>query len=566
MRWWLAAAFVMIAALTAILVATVSSRQSDRAVRASSEDLAVGKTVSAAFAVEQAIEHGDLARSVAAAVARRDLALFVFASDGRLLSDPRSHGVLWRSVPEGRDALKAALRGRRFVHTAGDRGATVAALPLRRTEVAAAIVAYAPRPLAYGRSLAIFRREVFRGALWAIAAAAGVGVFAAALVARRLRRIAAAAAAIERGDFSAPLRPGFGDEVGALAVTIDRMRRRLQISFEQVSNERDRLARLLEQLHEGVIAVDDDGVVQFANVRATSWLGRSVLVPGRQIPELWAGIPLLHLARGLFRGDAVVAEARTVTHDERTVAVAGVPAGASDLAVLVLADITEQEHRERRERDFVASASHELRTPVSAIVTAVEALQSGAKEDPGDRDSFIGLIERQASRLGRLTRSLLLLARAQSQQEPLSIEIVALRPLFEDVVATTAETGDRIRIACAPDLVALVNRDVFEQVIANLLENALKHSERAPVSLRARLDGSSTVIEVTDEGPGISIAAQERVFERFYSGHDGRRGGFGLGLAIVRDAVRSLGGTIEIDSQPNRGTTMRVTVAAGRSM
>jgi signal transduction histidine kinase len=73
------------------------------------------------------------------------------------------------------------------------------------------------------------------------------------------------------------------------------------------------------------------------------------------------------------------------------------------------------------------------------------------------------------------------------------------------------------------------------------------------------------VIEVADDGPGIPIAAQDRVFERFYSGHGGRRDGFGLGLAIVRDAVRSLGGTIEVDSQPGRGTTMRVTVAAGRS-
>jgi two-component system, OmpR family, sensor histidine kinase VicK len=565
MRWWLAAAFVMIAALTATLVAAVSSRQADRAVQASSEDVAVGKTVSAAFAIEHALQHGDLARPVATAAARRDLALFVFGPDGRLLSDARSHGILWRSVPERTTALAVALHGHRYVRTSGEGGATVTALPLRRTEAAAAIVAYAPRPLAYGKSLAIFRREVFRGALWAIAAAAGVGVFAAGLIARRLRRIAAAAAAIERGDFAAPLRAGFGDEVGALAATIDRMRRRLQVSFEQVSDERDRLARLLEQLQEGVVAVGEDGVVQFANTRATGWLGRSVLAPGRQIPELWAGIPLLELARGLFRTDAVVAEARAVTPDERTVAVAGVPAGASDLAVIVLADITEQERRERREREFVASASHELRTPVSAIVTAVEALQSGAKDDPGDRDAFIGLIERQASRLGRLTRSLLLLARAQSHQETLSIENVALRPLLEQVAAITWETGDRIQIACAPDLVALVNRDVIEQVIANLLENALKHSDHAPVWLRARPEGSSAVIEIADDGPGIPIAAQDRVFERFYSGHGGRRDGFGLGLAIVRDAVRSLGGTIEVDSQPGRGTTMRVTVAAGRS-
>jgi signal transduction histidine kinase len=563
MRWWLAAAFVVIAALTATLIATVSSSQAKRAVRSSSEDLAVGRTVSAAFAVQHAVAAHNLVRALPLIAGRRDLALFVFDQRGRLVSSTVSNGVSWRSVPSRRAALAAALAGHRFVQTTHASGATVAALPLRRSPTVQALVSYAPRPTAYGRSLAIFRREVVRAAIWAVLAAIGVGVLAAALIVRRLRHIGAAAAAIEQGDFDTELRPRFHDEVGSLALSIDRMRERLRTSFEQLRADRDRLERLFEQLHEGVVAVDRDLLVQFSNTTAQKILGHPTLTPGHPLPELWAGVPLRELARGLFRPDSAIAEARTEADDERTISLLGVPAGASDLAVIVLADITEQQRRERAEREFVANASHELRTPISAILSAVEALQSGAKDSPDDRDAFVDLIGRQAMRLERLIRSLLLLARAQTRQVDLRLEPVALRPLLDDIASSSHSAGGgAIEVDCPAELVALAQRDMAEQVISSLVGNALKHAHSGVV-LSARAAQASVVIEVTDRGPGIPHAAQQRIFDRFYSGQQGRREGFGLGLAIVRDTVRTLGGSVEIDSEPGRGTTARVTLAAG---
>jgi two-component system sensor histidine kinase VicK len=564
MRWWLAAIFILIAVVTAALVATVSSRQADQAVRANSEDIAVGKTVSAAFAVEQAIARNELSARLPTISGSRDLAVFVFSGDGRLLTADTSNGIRWNVVPVGRAALESALSGRRFVETA-DAGPTLVALPLRRTELAEAIVAYAPRPAAYSRSLAIFRREVIRAALWTALIAAAAGLLAATLIARRLGRIDAAAAAIERGDFDVQLRPRFRDEVGSLAVSIDRMRRRLRTSFERLRAERDRLERLLEQLHEGVVAVDEELVVQFANTSARRLFGGAALEPGAVLPERWAGVPLRRLARGLFREDAAPAEARADPGDERTIAVVGVPAGVSELAVIVLSDVTAQERRERAEREFVANASHELRTPVSAIASAVEALEAGAQESRDDREAFIRLIGRQADRLARLTRSLLLLARAQTRQEPIRLEPVKLKPLLEEIAAATEPTGARgIEVACADELVALAQRDLAEQVVANLVGNAVKHGRDGEIVLSARATGESVVIEVVDHGPGIGLGAEQRVFDRFYSDQVGQRGGFGLGLAIARDAVRALGGSIEIESEPGHGTTARVILAAGR--
>lgn len=566
MRWWLGGIFVAIAALSAALVATVSSRLADQGVRANSEDIAVGKSVSAAFAVEQAIARGDLHRVLAGIAARRALGIFVFARDGRMVGAAPAAGIAWDRVPDGSLALAAAVGGRRYVRTSKATGTTVTALPLRRTTAARALVSYAPRPAAYARSLVIFRRELVRAALWSVFVAAAAGLVAATLIARRLRRIGVAASAIERGDFDVQLRPRLRDEVGSLALSIDRMRRHLRVSFEQLRAERDRLGRLLEQLHEGVVAVDRELVVQFANRVAQKLVAPTAIAPGAALPEAWAGVPLREVAAALFREDAAVTEARAEPSGDRIISIVGVPAGASELAVLVLSDITEQEQRERAEREFVANASHELRTPLSAIVSAVEALQAGAKDSPEDRDAFVALIDRQASRLTRLIRSLLLLARAQSQHGELQLEAVELLPLFEEISASAETRGGEvdIRVDCAPDIAALAQPDVVEQVVANLLGNAVKHAAVGSVRLSARRDGSNIVLEVTDDGAGIPREAQQRMWDRFYSGRDGRRDGFGLGLAIVRDAVRALGGSVEIESEEGGGTTARVILAAAR--
>jgi len=559
MRWWLAGIFVLIAILTAALVATVASRQTDTAVRSNSEAIAVGKTVSAAFAIERAIGEGTLAVDLPTIAESHNLALYVFDRKGRLVGSGGSIGTGWRSVPNGAAALASARADHRFVETSRKTGATLVGLPLRRTASAHALVAYARRPAAYGQSLAIFHREVLRAALWAVLVAAISGLVAAALIARRLRRIDTAAAAIEEGDFDVELRPRFRDEVGSLALTIDRMRRRLGESFEQLRAERDRLERLLEQLEEGVIGIDRDLVIRFANGRARESFGQQVW-PGKRLPELWSELSLHEFGRQLFRQDAAVAEARVDTDDSRVISVVGIPARTSELALIVLADITEKERRERAEREFVANASHELRTPVSAIMSAVEALQAGAAETPADRDRFIDLIARQAGRLGRLTRSLLILARAQTREEPIQLEPVSLRPLFDEIVASSAVGSVAVRVDCPDDVIALAQRDVAEQVLSNLLGNALKHSTEVVV-LSARTDDDMVVIEVSDSGPGIPRTAEERIFDRFYTGGNGRREGFGLGLAIVREAVRALGGSVEIESEPGDGTTARVILA-----
>ncbi len=582
MRWWLAIAFALIAAVTAVAVGLVFSQRSSAAFEARAEELAVGSSVAAADGIIRAVERGDLARTVKVIADRRRLALFVFDGSGNLLTEARSHRVNLVNVPASAEALQTALSGRRYISTL-DRGkATVVALPLRLLDLPpqasqelgevvtgdapAALIAYALRP-ELAAELGIVRDKIIEAALLAVLVGAVAGLIVATLITLRLRRIAAAADAIESGSFDRRLRPRFRDELGALAATIDRMRERLRDSFARLEAERDRLERLLERLQEGVVTVTSDLTVEFANGSARQMLGRATLEEGKPLPDPWQEISLRRLATGLFASGAPISQARVSPDEEHIYTVVGLPARSpGDTAVLVLADVSERERREQAEREFVTNAAHELRTPLSAITAAVDVLQAGAKNVPEERDHFLAHIERESARLGRLTRALLTLARAQTREQAPRLVPVEVLPLLEEVVADVAPAeGVDVEIRCPPGLAALADPDLAEQAVANLVANAVKHTERGKIVLTGQTLGDRSVaIEVIDTGSGISPGEQERIFDRFYRGGGRTPDGFGLGLAIVRQAVRALGGHVTVMSVPGRGTSVQVVLPAAQ--
>lgn len=560
MRWWLGLTFAAIAALTALFVAQVFNHRAAAALRSRGEDLAIGQTVSAAQAVSSALHQGVLPDAIGPIAERRRFSIFVFSPTGDLLTPAVSRGVRYTAIPDAARALRKALGGDRYVHSVDSGRSFVVALRLRDRQ--GAIVTFTPRPELLSE-LGIVHAQILQAALLAVALGALVGLLVATLITARLRRIGRAAARIEAGAFDEPLRPSFADELGALSATIDQMRERLRESFGRLGDERDRLRQLLEGLQEGVVAVDRALEITFANGAARRLLPPRTLAVGGGLPEPWPDFPLRAFAAGLFEGAGRVAQARVVAAD-RTYALIGVPARAGGDAILVLSDISESERRERAEREFVANAAHELGTPLTAIAASLEVLQTGAKDDPAERDRFIELIERQTSRLSRLRRALLALARAQTRQEAVQLEPVPARRLLATVAEELAGVHEGAEVAIdAPDgLVVLAHAELAEQVVLNLAENALRHGAAARVELAARaLDGRLAAIEVRDDGTGIPEAERERLFDRFYRGSARDSDGFGLGLAIVREAVRALGGTIEIDSPPEGGTVVSITLA-----
>jgi signal transduction histidine kinase len=332
--------------------------------------------------------------------------------------------------------------------------------------------------------------------------------------------------------------------------------------YEAELEGRSKLSRLVERLHEGVVSVDRHGRVEFASASARRMLDGVPLAKGCRVPETWLGFPLRRFAASLFEVDVRAVEAQLVSPDgTRMFDLTGIPAGRFEGALLVVTDVSERERRRRAEREFIANAAHELRTPLAAITSSVERLQAGAREIPERRDRFLGHIQRESTRLNRLASSLLTLARAQSREEEPRLEMISLRELLEDLVGGLELRREvELVVDCPLDLFALSSRDLLEHALLNLTSNAARHTDRGQVRVGARLvDDGSVLIEVSDTGSGIPRDELCRLFDRFYRGaHEDGRAGFGLGLPIAREAVEAVGGRIEIDSIPGEGTTARI--------
>ena len=221
-------------------------------------------------------------------------------------------------------------------------------------------------------------------------------------------------------------------------------------------------------------------------------------------------------------------------------------------------------------RDFVANVSHELRTPVTAIQGYAETLLS-TSADEATRERFLATIHRNAQRLGRLLEDLLKLSAIEAQAEGSSArEPVLLRALATTVAETVEERraamDASITVDVAEDLAALGDPGAIEQILENLVDNALKHGERGgSVHITSERVGASVTISVEDDGPGIPSEHLPRVFERFYRVDPARsreRGGAGLGLAIVKHLVEAMGGSVAATSEPGSGTRFTVTLPA----
>lgn len=222
--------------------------------------------------------------------------------------------------------------------------------------------------------------------------------------------------------------------------------------------------------------------------------------------------------------------------------------------------------QESAEEQFVTNAAHELQSPLTAIVSAVEVLQAGAKDTP-DRDVFLDHIEQAAARLVRLTRALLVLARVQTGTEAPKTELVALKPLLSEVAARlSTQEGVGLAISCPADAAVVTNRELVDHALFNVATNATNYTSNGRIELSARLSDGEAEITISDTGPGIPEPEHERVFERFYRGEAGTDHGSGLGLAIARTAIEAVGGVVELESELGTGTTVRFRFPQGASL
>lgn len=317
--------------------------------------------------------------------------------------------------------------------------------------------------------------------------------------------------------------------------------------------------RILGSMQDGVLLFDGDWHTAFANQALEHHLGAR--------PETLAQVYPPSLGETIRRAAETeridVAEIETGT-PTRWLRVTTTPAAADGSVLVVIADVTEARRLDAVRRDFVANASHELKTPAASIQAAAETLLHVWQEDPAAVPRFAGQLEREAVRLSRIVADLLDLSRLESGselQEDVRLDTVVREEIsrFEDAAIEAGLTMD-IDVAPVP-AVHGSGRDL-SLLVRNLLDNAIRYtSSTGTVVASVTADNGSVVLRVTDTGSGIPSKDIPRVFERFYRVDRARSretGGTGLGLAIVRHVAENHGGTVTVESELGSGSTFEV--------
>src|SRR5213078_5195794 len=319
--------------------------------------------------------------------------------------------------------------------------------------------------------------------------------------------------------------------------------------------------RVLMRLPQGVVLVDSELRIDHANPAAERLLG--VGSPGDPLPDPWADFSLRDLAAKLFGPDPPTGGTLVET-DHHFFWIEGLSPSAVENAILIVEDVSQRERARRNEREFVENAAHELRTPLAAIVSVMDVLESGAKDIPEARDRFLKHIRVHSERLSRLARSLLVLARLQTGVEQPRLTVVPVRPLLEEIAGRLdPDRGVEVAVRSSGEIGVLADRELLHRAISNVAENSAKHTRAGEIVLEARENGNTTVLEIRDTGTGMTDEERARAFQRFYRSSNGTDG-FGLGLAIAQEAVHAIGGTIELESKAGVGTLVRLALPRAR--
>lgn len=420
--------------------------------------------------------------------------------------------------------------------------------------------------------LAVVRRAALAGLLAGLAVALALTWITSALLARRMRAIAAAARRYAAGDLTRPARDRGTDEIGTVARVLDETVREVGRRADELAAGRARMEAILGGMIEGVLVVNQQGRLQLVNTAAQRMLRLAVSPGDQHYLEIVRHPDIAAQIGAALAGTAT--EGRELTLPQQPGAIflsrsAPVTAGTTRGAVLVLHDISDLRRADQVRRDFVANVSHELRTPLTAVRGYVEALLDGVP-DPEQSRRFLETVARHTLRMERLVRDLLRLARLDAGQEALDRVPCDVTALFAAVETDLSEAAAARRVSIdrdvAPGATSVTGDPAkLHDALRNLLENAINYSPDAgTITLASRGQHDRLMITVTDQGPGIPAADLGRVFERFYRVDKARSrggkdpGGTGLGLAIVKHLIELHGGKASAANRTGGGAVMSV--------
>jgi signal transduction histidine kinase len=381
---------------------------------------------------------------------------------------------------------------------------------------------------------------------WVLGVGAGLVVAAAVAVAIRERRSA------DRSRRASELLGRSADE--------------LQQRLSALDQDRTTMQNVLSSMEEGVVLVGPTGRVRLSNPAAQRLLGtRHRTMPGL-LPMAFQ-----EAATKAAAGEAAVGVEVETGSPSRWARATAIPVGGDGSVLLVVRDVTEAKRLESVRRDFVANASHELKTPAASIQAAGETIRSAARDDPSVIPRFAEQLEREAFRLSRIVSDLLDLSRLETGAE-LDEEVgldQVVREERDRYEEAAREGGLTLSIGLGPVPPVRGSARDLSLLVRNLVDNAIRYTKpggRVDVTLSGQ--GDEVVLSVADTGVGIPTRELPRIFERFYRVDRARSretGGTGLGLSIVKHVIENHGGTVSVTSELGRGTCFEVRLPSART-
>ena len=364
------------------------------------------------------------------------------------------------------------------------------------------------------------------------------------------------------------IKHGFEDEISELGRLLNELSKALAERMAQLEQNHHELLTVLEGMDEGVIAVDEQERIRFANEAVCEMFDLDL--------ERDQGRPIWEVIRNQMVETIINQAKKTSEHFRGEMELLGPPTrylalNASAIptededesgVIIVVHDITEIRRLENMRRDFVANVSHELKTPLASIQAYAETLLDGALEDQDNNLTFVGRIVEQSERLNLLIQDLLSIARVESSTQANEYTIVNVAEVLEKCIKyhqPRAEKKSTVLIVDHPsEVMVYAETEGIRQILDNLVDNAIKYTpEGGEISVKIAIESKQVLIRVQDSGIGISENHLQRIFERFYRVDKARSrelGGTGLGLSIVKHLVNAFGGTIDVTSHPESGT------------
>jgi two-component system phosphate regulon sensor histidine kinase PhoR len=406
-----------------------------------------------------------------------------------------------------------------------------------------------------------------------------IGYLLSRSLTKPIGRLVNMAERVAGGDLSARNAEIRRDELGQLAKELNAMTEQLELRATELAHELERSRGMLGAMSETVLLVDHEGHLLRSNPAAATLLGAAL--EGRE------GTPMVHLARafpGQRLAQAARAAGRPLTEvvelpDGRSLMVETVPlrpAGKEESQTLfVMRDETERRKTEAVRRDFVANASHELKTPLAGLSLLADTLAVALHDDADRAARCVDQLRSETQRLTNLTNDLLTLSRLEEIQASKgamrdTVDLAALaRDTAEELQPLAAAKQQELDVEVPDELTLTGDAAALGTLIRNLLDNAICYTDEAGhIALRVRTAEDAhgkgfAVVSVEDDGMGIPLADQTRIFERFYRVDKARSretGGTGLGLSIVRHVAESHGGRVEVQSTVGVGSTFTVTL------